>query len=93
MITDEIEDIKKYAEFACELKTDYPDIAESIFAISQQEEKHMEMLEDLTTKIMTKYTEKHGEIPKEVMVLSEYMKKCQLRNFEKARLIQQMVKK
>lgn len=93
MITDEIEDIKKYAEFACELKTEYPDIAESIFAISQQEEKHMTMLEDLTDKMMEKHKEKHGEIPKEMTVLCEYMKKCHLREYEKSRLVQQMFSK
>lgn len=93
MISEEICDIKKYTECASMMKEEYPDIAEVMYTIGTQEEKHMEMLEDLMDKIVAKQKDTTGGVTPEMNVLISYIKKCDSREYEKAKMLQKQYSK
>ena len=81
MISDEICDMTKYAECAHHLKEKYPDVAEVLYTIGTQEERHMEMLQDVMDRIISN----KGTVTPEVQALFSYVKKCNAKEYRKAK--------
>ena len=44
LIEDEIHDVKKYAKMATELKAEYPQLAQTLYTISTQEDGHQALI-------------------------------------------------
>lgn len=73
LIEEELEDAEKYINLAMKWKTDEPDTADLFYELSTEEMGHMEKLHQEVTELIEEYRKEHGEPPKEMMVLYEYL--------------------
>ena len=73
MIEEEIADAEKYARCALNHKEDHPELAATFHQLSLEEMKHMAMLHDQVTKIISDYRKTNGEPPESMMVLYNYL--------------------
>jgi rubrerythrin len=92
MIEDEVHDIKKYAKWAAEVKSEYPSLAQVFYNISTQEDTHQAMLHAEVVKIIEGYRKTHGEPPAAMMAVYEYVHKKHIERLEEARRYQDMYK-
>ena len=89
-IEDEIEDIKKYAKLAIEVREQYPNLAETLYAISKQENEHFNLLHTQVTKIIQDYRLKVGEPPADMMAIYDYLHKKHIEDMADAKRYQDM---
>ena len=73
LIEDELKDAEKYIDLAMKWKADEPDTADLFYELSTEEMGHMEKLHEEVTELIEEYQKEHGEPPKEMMVLYEYL--------------------
>ena len=73
MISEEIRDAGKYVDCALNHRMDNPTLADTFFKLSQEEMNHMNMLHDQVTRIIETYRKEHGEPPKEMMAVYNYL--------------------
>ena len=72
-IEDELHDASEYVELAMKWKDEYPDVADVFYELSTEEMGHMERLHEAVQELIGEYREQHGEPPKEMMVLYDYL--------------------
>lgn len=72
-IEDELNDAEEYIDLAMKWKTDAPDTADLFYELSTEEMGHMEKLHQEVTELIEEYRKEHGEPPKDMMVLYEYL--------------------
>lgn len=72
-IEDELRDAQKYIDLAMKWKTDEPDTADLFYDLSVEEMGHMEKLHQEVSELIEDYRKEHGEPPKDMMVLYEYL--------------------
>ena len=72
-IEDELEDANAYIDLAMKWKAEEPDTAEVFYELSVEELGHMEKLHKEVTELIEDYRREHGDPPKEMMVLYEYL--------------------
>ena len=72
-IADEIQDAKCYATMALEYKGQ--PFADTLYTISTEEMRHMNLIHNKVVKIIEDYRKKNGEPPKEMMAVYEYLHK------------------
>ena len=72
-IEDELHDAEKYIDLAMKWKQDEPDTADLFYELSTEEMGHMQKLHDEVAELIEEYRKEHGEPPKEMMVLYEYL--------------------
>lgn len=90
LIEDEINDVKKYAKMATELKADYPSLAQALFTISTQEDVHQATIHGEVVKIIQEHRKAHGEPPAPMMAIYEYLHKKSIDRLADARRYQEM---
>ena len=78
MISEEIEDAEKYVDCALNHRMDNPSLADTFFKLSQEEMNHMSMLHDQVTRIIDSYRKEHGDPPKEMMAVYDYLHQKQI---------------
>ena len=91
-IADEIRDAKIYAKMALEFKDEHPDLANTLYDISQEEIDHMNMLHDAVKNLIEEYRRTNGEPPAAMLAIYDYMHKQQIKKANKAKAIQAMFK-
>lgn len=72
-IEDEIHGAKEYAKKALELKEDYPEIADGLWMMSNEEMKHMQSLHSMAAKLIQDYRAEHGEPPADMLAVYNYL--------------------
>ena len=72
-IEEELHDASEYVELAMKWKTEYPDVAELFYELSQEEMGHMEKLHEAVQDLIEQHRAKTGEPPKDMMTLYEYL--------------------
>ena len=72
-IEDELQDADKYIELAMKWKPEEPDTAELFYELSTEEMGHMERLHQEVTEVIEEYRKQHGEPPKDMMTLYDYL--------------------
>ena len=72
-IEEELQDANAYIDLAMKWKTDEPDTAEVFYELSTEEMGHVDKLHKEVTELIEDYRRDHGEPPKEMMVLYEYL--------------------
>ena len=72
-IEDELHDAAEYVDLAMQHKNDHPEVAEVFYQLSVEEMGHMEKLHATVQTLIKKYREEHGEPPKEMLVLYDYL--------------------
>ena len=72
-IEDELNDAEEYIDLAMKWKTDAPDTADLFYELSTEEMGHMEKLHQEVTELIEEYKKEHGEPPRDMMVLYDYL--------------------
>ena len=91
-IEDEMEDADKYIDLAMKWKADEPETADLFYELSLEEMGHMEKLHDEVVELINKYRNEHGEPPKEMMILYEYLHEMHIKTATQIKVKQGMYK-
>lgn len=73
LIEEELHDADKYIELAMRWKSDEPDTADLFYELSTEEMGHVEKLHNEVKELIEEYHKQHGEPPKDMMVLWDYL--------------------
>ena len=92
MIEEELNDAEKYARCALKQKEQYPKLADLFFRLSNEEMNHMSLLHDAVTEIIDEYRREHGEPPKEMLAVYNYLHQKQIDHAVDVKAIQAMYK-
>lgn len=72
-IGEELNDADAYIDLAMRWKTDEPDTADLFYELSLEEMGHVDKLHKEVSELIEEYRKEHGEPPKEMMVLYDYL--------------------
>ena len=72
-IEEELHDAESYVDLAMKWKAEEPDTADLFYELSVEEMGHMQKLHDEVAELIEEYRKEHGEPPKEMMTLYEYL--------------------
>ena len=89
-IEDEMDDALNYIELAMQWRQEEPETAELFYTLSVEEMGHMEKLHDAVVSLITKYRNEHGEPPKDMMTLYEYLHEKHIKRATEIRVRQGM---
>ena len=92
LIEEEISDSAKYIDLAMRWKSEEPDTADLFYQLSIEEMGHMEKLHKEVTELIEEYRREHGEPPKEMMVLYEYLHEKHIADATQVKVKQGMYK-
>ncbi|MDV3427662.1 MAG: hypothetical protein LIR50_11680 [Bacillota bacterium] len=91
-IEEELGDAEGYAEKALKYKEDWPEVADALWMISNEEMKHMQTLHGLVTKIIQDYRAKEGEPPEAMMAVYDYLHEKYIDCAKEVKILQEMYK-
>ena len=72
-IEEELQDADSYIGLALEWKDEEPDTADVFYELSVEEMGHMDKLHEEVVSLIDDYKEKHGEPPKGMLALFNYL--------------------
>jgi len=73
LIEGELIDADKYIELAMRWKQEEPDTADLFYELSIEEMGHMDKLHEEVVELIDEYRKEHGDPPKDMMVLYDYL--------------------
>lgn len=91
-IEDELHDASEYVELALKWKSEAPEVADLFYELSGEEMGHMEKLHGAVQDLIEEQRVKHGEPPKEMMFLYEYLHEKHLETATQIKVKQGMYK-
>ena len=92
LIEEELHDADKYIDLAMRWKTDEPDTADLFAELSAEEMGHVDKLHEEVKELIEDYRKEHGEPPKEMMVLYDYLHEKHIGNAMQIKIKQSMYK-
>ena len=92
LIEDELNDACHYIDLAMKWKQDEPDTAELFYELSLAEMEHMDRLHNEVAELIEEHRKEHGEPPKEMMVLYDYLHQKHIGHATEIRVKQGMYK-
>ena len=72
-IEEELHDADAYIDLAMRWRTEQPDTADLFYELSKEEMGHVDKLHEEVQELIEEYRKEHGDPPKEMMVLYEYL--------------------
>ena len=91
-IEDELNDADEYIDLAMRWKTDEPDTAQVFYELSLEEMNHVEKLHKEVSEVIEDYRKEHGEPPKDMMTLYDYLHEKHIGKATQIRVKQGMFK-
>ena len=91
-IEEELEDADAYIDLAMKWKAEQPETADLFYELSQEEMGHMEKLHKEVAELIEEYRKEHGEPPKDMMTLYEYLHEMHIKKATQIRIKQGMYK-
>ena len=91
-IEDELSDAEEYIDAAMKWKQEEPDTADLFYELSLAEMEHMDRLHNEVADIIEDYRKEHGDPPKEMLVLYEYLHQKHIGKATEIRVKQGMYK-
>ena len=91
-IEDELQDAEEYIDLAMRWKQEDPKTADLFYELSVEEMGHMERLHDDVAQIIDEYRKQHGEPPKDMMTLYDYLHEKHIGKATRIRVKQGMFK-
>ena len=73
-----------------EYKEDWPEVASTLYVLSLEEMKHMQLIHDQVTKIIDNYRKEKGEPPEAMMAVYEYLHNKFIRKAKEIKIMQNM---
>ena len=92
LIEEELHDADKYIELAMKWKADEPDTADLFYELSGEEMGHFEKLHEEVKELIEEYRKEHGEPPKEMMALYDFLHEKHIANAMQIRVKQGIYK-
>lgn len=92
LIEEEMQDADKYIDLANRWKSEEPDTADLFYELSLEEMGHMEKLHEEVTELIEEYRKEHGEPPKDMMILYEYLHEMHIKTATQIKVKQGMYK-
>jgi len=92
LIEEELEDSKKYIDLAMKWKQEEPDTADLFYELSLEEMGHVDKLHQEVTELIEEYRKEHGEPPKDMMILWNYLHEKHIGNATQIKVMQGMYK-
>ena len=89
-IAEEIHDAKVYAKMALEHREDYPDLANILHDLSQEEMGHMSRLHNAVAEIIEQYRKEKGDPPASMLAVYDYLHKQQIEKAAEVKTLQDM---
>lgn len=72
-IEEELHDADAYIELAMRWKAENPETADLFYELSTEEMGHVDKLHEEVTRLIDDYRREHGEPPKDMMVLYDFL--------------------
>ena len=91
-IEDEIDDADKYIDLASKWKAEQPETADLFYELSVEEMGHMEKLHAEVAELIEEYRKEHGDPPKEMMFVYNYLHQRHIKDATKVKSKQQLYK-
>ena len=92
LIEEELEDSRKYIDLAMKWKQEEPDTADIFYELSLEEMGHADRLHQEVTDLIEEYRNEHGEPPKDMMVLWNYLHEKHIGNATQIKVMQGLYK-
>ena len=92
LIEEELSDSDRYIDLAMKWRKEEPDTADLFYELSIEEMGHSEKLHEEVTELIEEYQKEHGEPPKDMMVLWEYLHEKHIETATRIRVKQGMYK-
>ena len=73
LIEEELNDAEKYINLAMQWRTEEPDTADLFYTLSTEEMGHVDKLHEEVSELIEEHRKEHGDPPKEMMVLYDYL--------------------
>lgn len=90
MISEEIDDARKYAKCAVKYKLERPALGQLFYNLSNEELSHMTRLHDAVVNIIDEYRKTNGEPPANMQVIYDYLHEQQIEKAEEVKRLQAM---
>jgi rubrerythrin len=74
-IDDELESAENYARNACVYKEDHPELAETLYNISLEEMRHVDLLHKRVVDLIERYRKEHGDPPAAMLAVYDFLHK------------------
>ena len=91
-ISEEIKDAKLYAEMALAEKDEHRSLADTLYTISTEEMRHMQMLHNEVTRLITEYRQANGEPPASMLAVYDYLHNKHIQCAAEVKTLQGMYK-
>ena len=91
-IEDELNDADEYIDLAMRWKTEEPETAQVFYELSLEEMNHVDKLHKEVTEVIEDYRKEHGEPPKDMMTLYDYLHEKHIGKATQIRVKQGMFK-
>lgn len=88
-IHEEIGDARKYIEKALKIKEEYPEVAELLNMLSNEELKHMQLLHNMVEKVINNYRQTNGEPPAPMQAVYDYLHDQAIEKVTEVKVMQQ----
>ena len=92
LIEEEISDASKYVDLAMRWKADEPETADLFYELSTEEMGHVDKLHEEVKELIEEYRKEHGEPPKEMLTLYEYLHEKHIADAMQVKIKQSMYK-
>ena len=89
-IEDEIGDAEKYIEKALEIRMEYPETADTLAALSNEEMRHMQILHNQVVKLIEAYKKEKGEPPAPMQAIYDMLHEKYIEEAKEVKILQQM---
>jgi rubrerythrin len=87
MIEEEIEGAEEYAECAVKWKDDKASLAKTLYDISADELRHIDMLHGEVVKIIEEHRRTHGEPPASMLAIWDYMHERHIKHVNEIKML------
>lgn len=91
-ISEEIHDAEAYAKMALKEKDEHRSLADTLYTLSTEEMRHMQLLHGEVVRIITEYRQKSGEPPAAMMAVYDYLHQKQIAEAGEVKALQAMYK-
>ena len=89
-IEEEICDSEKYALMALEQKEKHPEIANTLYMLSLEELKHMQLLHEQVVKVIEEYKKSVGDPPEDMQAIYDFLHKRFINETKEVKILQNM---
>lgn len=91
-IEEEIEGACEYAKKALKIKEEYPEVADMLWIMSNEEMKHVQNLHSAVAKLIQQYRAAEGEPPEGMMAIYDYLHEKHIDKAKEVKVLQDMYK-